>query len=218
MKELRAVRLLCAANGDTKAESTLFSSIVSELNQGIALDHHLHFEPSFWDTDKHPRFQPDPPPSNDDSKLQVENYDVLICIFWTRFGSVTVDNISAKYEIERVYGTWRKHGSPQVLSYFNKSELFPTSDEEGRQLKEVEDFKQTHQKNLEWWHYGQLSELKRLIRNHIVYLVKDQLSIKSVRLEQSPITTFNVNDREYLNFVAGLTSSPKRGAVIISAL
>lgn len=203
MEELRVARLVGATNGDTRAEGAALSSIVSELNQGIALEHHLRFELSTWDTDEQPRFKSTSTPAGDASKLQVDSYDILICIFWTRFGSVTEDKISARYEIERAYSNWRLNGSPHVLSYFNKSESFTSPNEQIEQLKEVEAFQQSHPENLVWWHYEHIPELQQLIHNHLTYLIKDQLSTKPDRLERASSPVFNISDDEYLNFVAG---------------
>ena len=55
-----------------------------------------------------------------DPILRIEDGDVLLGIFWKRFGTPTTDAGSGtEHEFLRAYASWQQHRRPQIMAYFN---------------------------------------------------------------------------------------------------
>jgi len=76
---------------DVQAERKALPDVVEELNRGIAADRDLRIELAQWETDTHPGFHPDEPQGLIDSLLRIDDCDILVGIFWKRFGTPVKD-------------------------------------------------------------------------------------------------------------------------------
>ena len=129
MEQARIFRIVVASPGDVQAEREVLPSVVDELNRGIAADRGLHLVLSRWETDTHPGFHLEGPQGLIDPILKITNCDLLIGIFWKRFGTPTADGkTGAEHEISVAYEAWKKTGKPQIFIYFNQSSYNSTLD------------------------------------------------------------------------------------------
>ena len=95
--------------------------MLEELNRGIAATQRLRLELGRWETDAYPGFHPQGPQGLIDPILRIEDCDVLLGIFWKRFGTPTTDAGSGtEHEFLRAYAAWQQHGRPQIMVYFNR--------------------------------------------------------------------------------------------------
>src|SRR5215472_9875609 len=78
------LRIVVASPGDVNAERSVVPRVVGELNMGIAADRGLRLEVIRWETDTYPGFHPEGPQGLIDTKLHIEDSDVVIGIFWKR--------------------------------------------------------------------------------------------------------------------------------------
>jgi hypothetical protein len=90
-QQVRVLRIVVASPGDVQAERNALPEVIAEINRGVAADRDLRLELSRWETDTHPGFHADGPQGAIDPILKIENCDVLIGIFWRRFGTPTKD-------------------------------------------------------------------------------------------------------------------------------
>src|SRR5216684_4466242 len=91
MKQSQVLRIVVASPGDVKEERKILEEVVTALNREIAEDHDLVIKFSGWEFDAYPGFHINGPQGLIDLVLQIENCDLFIGIFWTRFGTATFD-------------------------------------------------------------------------------------------------------------------------------
>lgn len=120
MKTKRTLRIVVASPGDVQPERDVLPLVVDELNRGIAAERGLSLVLSRWETDSYPGFHPEGPQGLIDPTLRIEDCDVLIGIFWRRFGTPTMDTKSGtEHEILVACEAWKEKGRPQIMVYFN---------------------------------------------------------------------------------------------------
>jgi len=161
-----------ASPGDVQAERDVLPVVIDELNRGIAAGRGLRLELSRWETDAYPGFHSEGPQGLIDPILRIEECDILIGIFWRRFGTPTSDAKSGtEHEFRLAYETWKQKGSPQIMVYFNQKPYNPKSREEADQWGQVLEFRQNFPKEGLWWPYKGKAQFEKLVRNHLTQII-----------------------------------------------
>jgi HEAT repeat protein len=175
METKRTLRIVVASPGDVQPEREVLPIVIDELNRGIADERGLTLELSMWETDAYPGFHLEGPQGLIDPILKIEECDVLIGIFWKRFGTPTKDAQSGtEHEILRAYEAWKQNGSPQIMVYFNeKNYAPPKSTEELDQWRRVFEFKECFPKEGLWCAYKGKPQFEKLTRNHLTQLIRN---------------------------------------------
>ncbi len=91
MEPVHVFRIVVASPGDVQAERDALPAVLEELNRGIAATQRLRLELGRWETDAYPGFHPQGPQGLIDPILRIEDCDVLLGIFWKRFGTPTTE-------------------------------------------------------------------------------------------------------------------------------
>jgi GTPase SAR1 family protein len=165
----RIFRIVLASPADVKPERDVMPSVIDELNRGVAADHGLHLVLSRWETDTYPGFHLEGPQGLIDPILRITDCDLLIGIFWKRFGTPTADGkTGAEHEFSLAYETWQEKGSPQIFVYFNLKAYTPQSKAEVEQWGQVLDFREKFPKQGLWWPYKGKPQFEKLARNHLM--------------------------------------------------
>jgi hypothetical protein len=173
MPQARILRIVVASPNDVQAERNVLPSVLEELNSGVADDRGLRLELSRWETDTHPGFHPEGPQGLIDPVLKITECDVLIGIFWKRFGTPTADGkTGTEHEFRQAYDAWLEKGSPQIFVYFNEKSYTPKSKPEAEQWGQVIDFRDRFPKEGLWWPYKGKAQFERLVRNHLTNYVR----------------------------------------------
>ncbi|MFZ0513638.1 MAG: hypothetical protein WAM14_18675, partial [Candidatus Nitrosopolaris sp.] len=106
----------------------------------------------------------------------IEDCDILIGIFWKRFGTPTSDGkTGTEHEFHKAYEAWKKNKRPQIMLYFNQREYSPETSEETEQHTAVLKFKEKIQKEGEGLYrdYVGLDQFKETVYDHLsLYLHK----------------------------------------------
>ena len=166
MSPIQILRIVVASPGDVQAERDALTTVVEELNRGIAGDRSLRFELGRWETDAYPGFHPEGPQGLIDSVLNIQDCDVLIGIFWKRFGTPVKDAGSGtEHEFLRAYEAWQAKGRPQIMVYFNQRPYTPKSKAEIDQWSQVLEFRERFPKEGLWWPYKGKARFERLCAN-----------------------------------------------------
>ncbi len=192
MEQKRILRIVVASPSDVQAERDTLPAVIDELNRGIAAERNLLLELLRWETDAYPGFHPDGPQGLIDPVLKIEDCDILIGLFWKRFGTPTKGAQSGtEHEILRAYQAWQQNRRPQIMFYFNQKAYTPKSTDEIDQWGRVLDFKQRFPKEGLWWEYKGRSQFERLVRSHLTQLIRHQYplhqsSLSHVGTGQSP--------------------------------
>jgi len=168
VEHARILRIVVASPGDVTAERDVVSAILEELNKSICLDRGLRLEALRWETDAYPGFDPGGPQGLIDPILRIEDGDLLVGIFWKRFGTPVEDARSGtEHEIRRAYAAWKQSGRPQLMIYFNQKACTPQSKEETDQWGQVLEFRREFPKEGLWWPYKGVSNFEKLLRRHL---------------------------------------------------
>jgi len=176
MKQVRVLKIVVASPGDVQAERDAIPAIVEELNKGIADECSVRLEVYRWETDAYPGFHPEGPQGQIDRGLRIEDCDLLIGIFWKRFGTPVHDAQSGtEHEIRLALESCEKMGRPQLMIYFNQAPHEPQSPAEKDQWQQVLDFKQSLSQKVLWWDYNGKDEFPNLVRQHLTQFIRDQL-------------------------------------------
>lgn len=94
---------MVASPSDVQAERDALPAIVEELNRSIAADRGLRLELSRWEN-AYPGFHSEGPQGLIDPILHIEDCDLLIGIFWKRFGTQVKDAKSGtEHEFKLAY-------------------------------------------------------------------------------------------------------------------
>src|SRR5216684_629400 len=135
-------RVVLVSPSDVQAERNTLPAIIDEINRGIARELGVRFELWRWETDVAPGFHPLGPQGLIDAKLQIEDCDVLIGIFWRRFGTVAIDGrTGTEHELNLAVEAWKKSGTPRIMAYFCSRKHSPRSPTEAEQWSKVLSFK-----------------------------------------------------------------------------
>jgi HEAT repeat protein len=175
MEQKRIMRIVVASPGDVQAERDTVPTVIDELNRGMAAERDLRLELYRWEADAYPGFHPAGPQGLIDPILRIEDCDILIGIFWKRFGTPTTDAQSGtEHEILCAFEAWRRNRRPQIMVYFNQQEYKLKSKEETDQQEQVLNFKRRFPKEGLWWEYNGETQFERLVRIHLTQFIRDQ--------------------------------------------
>jgi Domain of unknown function (DUF4062) len=167
------LRIVVASPGDIQAERDALATVVEELNRGIAADRGLRLELGRWETDTYPGFYPEGPQGLIDPILKIEDCDVLIGIFWKRFGTPVKNAKSGtEHEFLRAYEAWQAQDRPQIMVYFNQKSYTPKSKAETDQWGQVLEFQERFPKQGLWWPYKGKVQFERLVRGHLTNFIR----------------------------------------------
>jgi uncharacterized protein DUF4062 len=173
-QQVRVLRIVVASPGDVQAERKALPDVIDEINRGVAADRNLRLELSRWETDTYPGFHADGPQGEIDKILRIDDCDLLIGIFWHRFGTPTMDAASGtEHEFKLARQAWQRSGRPQIMVYFNDKAYSPRSREETDQWGRVLEFKSNFPKEGLWWPYRGSKQLASLVRNHLTQYVRN---------------------------------------------
>ena len=169
----RILRIVIASPGDVQPERDVLPTVIEEVNHGVAADRGLRLELSRWETDAHPGFHLDGPQGLIDLILNITDCDLLIGIFWKRFGTPTSDGkTGTEHEFSLAHEAWEEKGSPQIFVYFNQKSYTPKSKAETEQWGQVLEFKDKFSKEGLWWPYKGKAQFEKLVRNHLVNYIR----------------------------------------------
>ncbi len=177
---------MLSSPNDVKTERRVMERVIEELNRGVAADRNLRLELSRWETDAHPGFHVEGPQGLIDPILNIENCDILLGIFWKRFGTPTTEAQSGtEHEIRTAVGSWRKSGRPQIMIYFKEAEFLPRKKDELEQYGLVLQFRDEFPKEGLYWPFKDASEFERRVRGHLTSFIRSRFDRTGAEYELS---------------------------------
>lgn len=175
MRQVRTLQIVAASPGDVQPERDSLELVIGELNRTIARDRGLRLELLRWETEAYPGFHAEGPQGLIDERLQIGDCDLLIGIFWKRFGTPTKKAGSGtEYEFLTAYDNWKAKGSPQIMFYFNQAPFTVSSSQEAEQLRLVHEFKERFPGEGLWWGYNGRDDFKEKVREHLTRWLLDK--------------------------------------------
>jgi serine phosphatase RsbU (regulator of sigma subunit) len=167
-ERVAVLRVVVASPGDVQPERDAVPEVLEQLNRSICRDRGIRLEAVRWETDTYPGFHPLGPQGLIDPILRVEDCDVLIGVFWKRFGSsVSTGETGTEHEICRALESWKIHGRPEIMVYFNRKSYTPKTKEETDQWGRVLEFREKFPEQGLLWQYKGKTQFKELLRDHL---------------------------------------------------
>jgi hypothetical protein len=167
-RHVKILRVVLASPGDVQSERKKVVDVVDSLNRHYLANTNWRFEISRWE-DAFPGFNSDGPQGLIDEYLQIKDCDLLICIFWKRFGTPTKGAASGtEHEFKSAFEAWKSKGQPQIMLYFCEKPYSPQTNEELDQWRRVIAFKKDVPPEGLWWTYKNNKEFESLIHRHLM--------------------------------------------------
>lgn len=175
---MRHLRIVLASPSDVQPERDVLPGVIEELNRGLGAVLGVDLKLYRWETDACPGFHPEGPQGLIDPILRIEDSDLLIGIFWKRFGKPTKGAGSGtEHEFLTAYEAWKKAGRPQIMMYFKEAPYSPKTREETEQWGKVLDFKANFPKEGLWWPVKTTNKFKELVRQHLSGWLRDNAGL-----------------------------------------
>jgi AAA domain len=182
------LKVVAVSPGDVQLERDLLEKVVSELNRGLAGEFELVLELWRWETDSYPGLHLKGPQGLIDNLMRLEESEIVVGIFWKRFGTPTGDARSGtEHELRRAWASWQKEGHPQVFVYFNQAPYYPQSPEEAEQWAAVLKFRSELPKEQLYWSYIGISQFEDLVRAHLTNFLRQRQKPENVQRAPSGI-------------------------------
>jgi hypothetical protein len=97
-----------------------------------------------------------------DELMDIQDADVVVGVFWKRFGTPTNEAQSVTaHELRRAWTAWQKEGRPEVMVYFCTRASSPNTVDELAQWQRVLEFRDELPKQQLFWKYGASGSLRR---------------------------------------------------------
>jgi hypothetical protein len=223
----RVVKVIVVSPGDVKPERDALEKVVKNLNNLFATYLGLQIETFRWETDSYPGFHVDGPQGLIDELMNIEKSDIVVGIFWKRFGTPTKDAASGtEHELNNAYKAWQASGGkrPHIMVYFKNEPYMPTNSKEVEQQGKVLAFKETfHQDEGLSWNFNNLDEFEELIRNHLTRFLLQNVGTfgaQTFRLLRTPeeLLKFNMEIVDHAEEVLYVTGSRSRDTKYLDAI
>jgi len=226
-EDAQRVRVVVVSPGDVARERADVQGVVDELNRTIGVDRGLVLSLWRWETDAYPAMHLEGPQGVIDELMDIEHADLVIGVFWKRFGTPTSDAGSGtEHELRRAWAAWHARGHPQVMVYFCTRPYTPVSSQETAQWGRVLDFRRDLPREQLWWSYERPREFRDQMREHITrYLLAQDAALASpppdarrrVRFNLPTVTaSFTGRDDELNRLERALAAA--KGVVITQAI
>ncbi|MGH7456759.1 MAG: hypothetical protein ACRENG_35750, partial [bacterium] len=165
MQTKHAIRIVLSSPSDVDDECRVMDGVIAELNRGVARERHVVLELTHWKTDAYPGFHPEGPQGIIDPILKIEGCDILLAIFWKRFGTPAKGALSgAEHEIRTAIKARQDAGRPHLMIYFKEATRELKTPEELRQYAAVLEFKQEILSLGLFWSFEDTADFERKVR------------------------------------------------------
>ncbi len=179
--------MLVSSPSDVSEERDSLSRVIETVNLALeAGGKSIRLQLRKWETDVPPGLHKQGGQGQIESKLHFGDCDVLIGIFWKRFGT-PVQGSSSGTEREILQGRegWRSKNRPKVMVFFNTAAHHTRTLEEVEQLRKVIEFKESLKPDGLVREYSDLRDFEAMVTR---YLLMECLgSNEAERLLRSPI-------------------------------
>lgn len=183
------IRIVLVSPGDVVKERSAAKAVVDELNRGSA-EHRLILWR--WETDARPGLHREGPQGLIDELMELQQADLVIGVFWRRFGTPTHDADSGtEHELRSAWAAWRKRGRPEVMVYFCDRPYTPKTPIEAHQWARVLEFRGQLPSEQAAWTYTKPMQFERLLREHLTRFLRHehQSATRSIGQRAGPLAS-----------------------------
>lgn len=227
MPTKRTLRIVLSSPGDVDDECRVMEGVIAELNRGVAHERHAVLELTHWQTDAYPGFHPEGPQGIIDPILNIADCDILLAVFWKRFGTPAKGALSgAEHEIRTAIKARQDSGRPWIMIYFKEADRPLKTPEELRQYAAVLEFKQEISPLGLFWTCADTADFERKVRQHLTHYILDHVhpisheggAVSSVTRMQELLRSHRRNLQQKFSTILLFGEKRNRRAVIQTAL
>ncbi|MGI9099644.1 MAG: hypothetical protein ACR2H2_14335 [Solirubrobacteraceae bacterium] len=161
-EQIGVVRIVVVSPGDVAQERAVAQTVVDELNRGVAADRGCRLSLWRWETDARPGMHLQGSQELIDELMDIEDADVVVGVFWKRFGTPTGEAASGtEHELRRAWSAWQERGRPEVMVYFCARAYAPKSPDELAQWQRVLEFQRDLPSEQFAWRYESVGQFER---------------------------------------------------------
>lgn len=195
--------------------------IIKELNDIFVPQFGLALRLWRWEVDAYPAFHLEGLQGQIDQALQIDNCDIMVGIFWKRFGTPVKDADSGTaHELNRAYKSWQDSGGkrPHIMVYFKIQDYTCKDAEEEQQKAKLLAYRKELSRVSLSWEYSTRNDFEKFVRDHLLkYLLKNlgRLGGKTYTIVQSnpDLMDFSmkiVNESQKILFTSGSRSRDEK--------
>jgi tetratricopeptide (TPR) repeat protein len=164
----RVLQVVAVSPGDVTAERDALQAVVDELNREVAPSRGCRLSLRRWETEARSGLHPAGPQGLIDDVMKIQDADIVIGIFWKRFGTPTTEAQSGtEHELRRAWAAWKQHGRPDVMVYFCDRAHTPRTAAELEQWRRVLEFQERVPGEQFAWRYVDVADFERKVREHL---------------------------------------------------
>jgi adenylate kinase family enzyme len=210
---METLRIVVVSPGDVEDERDIVQRAVDELNRGLAADRNIQLELGRWEADAYPGFHVDGPQGLIDAVLRLGDADLVIGIFWKRFGTPTKSAKSGTaHELGVAIDCWRVSGRPQVMVYFAHRPYTPQSSAETKQWGLVLKFREAFPAEGLWWKYTDQAQFETLLRGHLTNWLRH---LRPIQIDQ-PSSEIIADRQDYIRRYRELIDNAQHDVLIMA--
>jgi hypothetical protein len=184
-KSLLRLRVVVVSPSDVPEERSIVTAVVNSLNRVMGVTQNLQLDLWKWETDAHLDFHPEGPQGVIDSDMRIEQADIVVGIFWARFGTPTSKaNSGTAHELNNALSAKlaSKRNLPEINLYFKTTDLPQNVDFD--QFSRLREFKADIFRKCQCFEYPNTTEFQKRVEH-------DLLSFINRRLPSLPMTVSN---------------------------
>src|ERR1035438_2628473 len=164
--QLSLVKLALCTPGDEKKEIEIAQEVVTEWNLQHGEARGFWIKHQHWSTDSHPDLSDRP--QGIINRQVIDDSDLIVAIFWSRFGTSTgVADSGTEEEIRRGITLGRK-----VMVYFSDLEPIPSTADK-QQLERLWSFRQELQPKGLCWRFASRDQFRREFARHLAFALNE---------------------------------------------
>lgn len=197
-------KVILISPNDVDKEKKAIKKIINETNE-IFKNSNKILELYTWDVDVSASYSLEGPQRLIDSDLKIENSDIVIALFYKRFGSPVMDSKSGtEHEIKLAIDSFRKKGTPIIKIYFKKPlvNLDDLDESDLTQYKLLQEFKKRASKKFFTKQFKFTNELESILRKELskFLIIKEKNRQELLQESFREIRNNQIEDDKELDF------------------
>lgn len=201
MSSENIINITIASPDDVKEERNIFVKEVERFNNIILKGTNIAFRPYRWET-VDPAYNPAGIQKILDEGLDIANSKIFICVFFKKFGKLTMEAGSAtEHELTQAIEAYHDKKSPDIKIFFKNQyveDFSSLSDVEIKQMKLVNEFKEKILPYAKIEEFDKSSDFKDLLNTQMIrYLMErygilqgDNMKVRIKEVEKSQESNF----------------------------
>lgn len=176
----RHLRVVVVSPNDVATERDVVVNVIEDLNSGIADALGYHLDCYRWETDVYPRFHSLGPQGAIDQDLGIQQSDIVIGIFWKRFGTPVSDaNSGTEHELRLALAESQRtqRHLPVVMLYFKTEAFSPRTVDDIEQMKRVLEFKSSIAQQAVYGDIDDADTFPQRLQNNLTQLLRANLDL-----------------------------------------